>query len=217
MSIIMGVVTNKFVVMSSDSRAEMIDSDGTTIYRENFKKIFRVNDNTVIGFTGNSPISVLNSNGLLDIEDINPKEYCEILFDMLGGGEIVSSKSFNVLILGKYSTVAGFGGSFHTDDGTLQNSIIINDEKNIWTPILPPPTIDYKEIQQYYRSIIVNEFINSKEEELIEKIKKINEELIRKVAEIDSSVNRRCRHIIISFENNMNCIGNATSNHEIAD
>lgn len=123
MSMIIGTISPQLAVLSGDQRA--VDHNGI-IYSENFHKIFKVNSNTLIGFTGDStPATYLKEHGYLSQPDkIDAKEFSNYLFGQIGGGGL--NANTNILIIGKTKNNNGWVTVFNSKDAnpSLQREFI---------------------------------------------------------------------------------------------
>lgn len=116
MSIVVATVNAYFAVMSGDKRGVSEKNI------EDIQKVFRLNENILIGFTGSySVIQVLNEYGYLDVsKNKKPKEYANELFSILGGNKIVEEKYTNILIVGREDENKGYVCFFNTSDNKMQ-------------------------------------------------------------------------------------------------
>lgn len=151
LSIVIGSVLSKTVLMSADRRA--VNKDGT--FQENFSKIFKVNKNVLIGFTGSASVSkILNENNFFKRDnDIKPIEYAKEIFNILGKGQV--NKETNIMILGKETEVDSYFSLFTTVSTKIEvEKIISNDE--ILNFVMPPADLaeSQDEINKSFRSRI---------------------------------------------------------------
>lgn len=156
MSIVVATVNPYFAVMSGDKKGV----GSKTI--ENIQKIFKLNEDLLIGFTGSySVIQVLNEQGYLDISgDKKPREFASELFNTLGGDRIIDEKSTNILIVGRQSEKIGYCCVFNTSNHEMQIDRELTGLENI-NYVLPPDdtqkthddfTVDYKRRLKYFET-----------------------------------------------------------------
>jgi len=200
MSMVIGSVTGQFAVISGDTRATYTSDSGVQ-YDDRFHKVFMVNRNILIGFTGSGDgISVLRDNQYLSRpNDEYADKYASWLFDLLGGHRI--NKPFNIMIIGRTIKNTGWVTCFNTDDSQPQ----INEELIKQGMILPfPPEdggVDADSLLAEYRPILADILHTSVSvEQAIGRVKDFQEGKIQSVSHKAQSVNSLPETYSLNFE-----------------
>ena len=194
MSCVIGTVFRNFAIISGDTR---LSKDSGETVSDTYSKVFKVNQNVLVGFTGSgNAVDILNKNGIFDKDDCpSAEDYLEFLWLLLGNRVVDERNHCNILVLGKSKLNNGFGGNFHSSDDNIQNQLYLNDNSNVWNPILTPPNVDYEYYQEFLISnvqYVIAEQINSpvfSRGMAIKKIKEIHREIILEISKKDKSVN----------------------------
>lgn len=204
MSCVIGTVFKNFAIISGDTR---LSKDSGETISDTYSKVFKVNQNVLVGFTGSgNAVDVLNKKGIFDKDDCpSAEDYLEFLWLLLGNRVVNEPNHCNILVLGKSKTNYGFGGNFRTSDENIQNQLYLKDHRNVWNPILTPPNADY----EYYQEILISKVQFVIAEQIIspvfsrgiaiKKIKEIHREIILEISEIDKSVNSNVEQHVIKW------------------
>ena len=204
MSCVIGTVFRNFAIISGDTR---LSKDSGETVSDTYSKVFKVNQNVLVGFTcsGNA-VDILNKNGIFDKDDCpSAEDYLEFLWLLLGIRVVDERNHCNILVLGKSKLNNGFGGNFHSSDDNIQNQLYLNDNSNVWNPILTPPNVDYEYYQEFLISnvqYVIAEQINSpvfSRGMAIKKIKEIHREIIIEISKKDKSVNSNVEQYVIKW------------------
>lgn len=204
MSCVIGTVFKNFAIISGDTR---LSKDSGETVSDTYSKVFNVNQNVLVGFTGSAnAVDVLNQNGIFDKYDFpSAEDYLEFLWLLLGNRVVDEPNHCNILVLGKSKLNNGFGGNFHSSDANIQNQLYLNDNRNVWNPILTPPNVDYEYYQEFLISkvqYVIAEQINSpvfSRGMAIKKIKEIHREIILEISKKDKSVNSNVEQYVIKW------------------
>lgn len=118
MSMVIAVATPQIVMIAGDTR--VMKQDGTVLSNE-FHKVFKVNSNILIGFTGSGDVvNVLNELKYLSRPDDEfADEYANELFDTIAGDKIIE-KNANIVILGRAKNGNTHISFFNTSDQEFQ-------------------------------------------------------------------------------------------------
>ena len=83
MSCVIGTVFKNFAIISGDTR---LSKDSGETISDTYSKVFKVNQNVLVGFTGSgNAVDVLNKNGIFDKDDCpSAEDYLEFLWLLLG-------------------------------------------------------------------------------------------------------------------------------------
>lgn len=204
MSCVIGTVFKNFAIISGDTR---LSKDSGETVSDRYYKVFKVNQNVLVGFTGSgNTVDVLNKKGIFDKDDCpSVEDYLEFLWLLLGNRVVNEPNHCNILVLGKSKTNYGFGGNFRTSDENIQNQLYLKDHRNVWNPILTPPNADY----EYYQEILISKVQFVIAEQIIspvfsrgiaiKKIKEIHREIILEISKIDESVNSNVEQHVIKW------------------
>lgn len=187
MSMVVCTVTKEFLLMSSDSRGVDEEKD---IVLSDIKKIYKPNDNVLVGFTGDYKVpEILGKNGFFNMPGIFADEYAEYLLRSLIGenGNIVS----NIIVAGKGKENHIYISFFHAGDTTMQMSEYVPDKKTITIP-LTPPTIDFAKV--FHK---INREVSEIIDLTINNLKVIHKQNIVEVAKIDTSVDENIVYFAI--------------------
>ena len=204
LSCVIGTVFRNFAIISGDMR---LSKDSGETVSDTYSKVFKVNQNVLVGFTGSgNAVDVLNKNGIFDKDDCpSAEDYLEFLWLLLGNRVVDEPNHCNILVLGKSKLNNGFGGNFHSSDANIQNQLYLNDNRNVWNPILTPPNVDYEYYQEFLISkvqYVIAEQINSpvfSRGMAIKKIKEIHREIILEISKKDKSVNSNVEQYVIKW------------------
>jgi len=204
LSCVIGTVFKNFAIISGDTR---LSKDSGETVSDTYSKVFKVNQNVLVGFTGSAnAVDVLNQNGIFDKYDFpSAEDYLEFLWLLLGNRVVDEPNHCNILVLGKSKLNNGFGGNFHSSDANIQNQLYLNDNRNVWNPILTPPNVDYEYYQEFLISkvqYVIAEQINSpvfSRGMAIKKIKEIHREIILEISKKDKSVNSNVEQYVIKW------------------
>ena len=122
MSCVIGTVFKNFAIISGDMR---LSKDSGETVSDKYSKVFKVNQNVLVGFTGSGDaVDILNKNGIFDKDDCpSSEDYLEFLWLLLGNRVVNEPNHCNILVLGKSKTNYGFGGNFHMSDDNIQNQL----------------------------------------------------------------------------------------------
>ena len=204
MSCVIGTVFKNFAIISGDTR---LSKDSGETISDTFSKVFKINQNVLVGFTGSgSAVDVLNKNGIFDKDDCpSAEDYLEFLWLLLGNRVVNEPNHCNILVLGKSKLNYGFGGNFHMSDDDVQNQLHLTDHRNVWAPIMTPPNVDYEYYQDLVNSkvqfIIAEQIISPvfSRGMAIKKIKEIHREIILEISKKDKSVNSNIEQHVIKW------------------
>lgn len=204
LSCVIGTVFKNFAIISGDMR---LSKDSGETVSDTYSKVFKVNQNVLVGFTGSAnAVDVLNKNGIFNKDDRpSAEDYLEFLWLLLGNRVVDEPNHCNILVLGKSKLNNGFGGNFHLSDANIQNQLYLNDNRNVWNPILTPPNVDYEYYQEFLISkvqYVIAEQINSpvfSRGMAIKKIKEIHREIILEISKKDKSVNSNIEQHVIKW------------------
>lgn len=204
MSCVIGTVFRNFAIISGDTR---LSKDSGETVSDTYSKVFKVNQNVLVGFTGSgNAVDILNKNGIFYKDDCpSAEDYLEFLWLLLGNRVVDERNHCNILVLGKSKLNNGFGGNFHSSDDNIQNQLYLNDNSNVWNPILTPPNVDYEYYQEFLISnvqYVIAEQINSpvfSRGMAIKKIKEIHREIILEISKKDKSVNSNVEQYVIKW------------------
>lgn len=200
MSMVIGFTTGQFAVISGDTRATYT-GNGEVKHDDAFHKIFRVNNNILVGFTGNGDgIRVLKDYSFLKRpDDEYADKYASRIFDELGGHRI--DKPFNMMIIGRTVNKTGWATIFNTDDSQPQ----VNKEFINQAMVFPFPPADGRVDANYlvaeYTPSLANILHTSVSvEQAITRVAKFQEEKIKSISNIVQSVNSLPETYSLKFE-----------------
>ena len=204
MSCVIGTVFKNFAIISGDTR---LSKDSGETISDTFSKVFKINQNVLVGFTGSGgAVDVLNQNGIFDKDDCpSAEDYLEFLWLLLGNRVVNEPNHCNILVFGKSKMNYGFGGNFHMSDDDVQNQLHLTDHRNVWSPIMTPPNVDYEYYQDLVNSkvqfIIAEQIISPvfSRGMAIKKIKEIHREIILEISKKDKSVNSNIEQYVIKW------------------
>lgn len=192
MSIILLTATSHYILISGDKRA--IYPDGRI--DNNFSKIFRVNNNIIIGFTGSGvvPVQLKNHGYLNEPDNVFPREYTETMFDILGENKI--HHETNIVIAGKTDSNRVYISIFKTDSKDIECQRELNDSE-IFNFVMSP--IEYADMQFQlnclYRERVESIDINSNS--FVEDVKEIQSDFIKEISKNALSVNSNVETIVL--------------------
>lgn len=204
LSCVIGTVFRNFAIISGDMR---LSKDSGETVSDTYSKVFKVNQNVLVGFTGSgNAVDILNKNGIFDKDDCpSAEDYLEFLFLLLGNKVVAEPNHCNILVLGRSKLNSGFGGNFRTSDDNVQNQLYLTDHRNVWVPILTPPNVDY----EYYQDLVNSKVRYIIAEQLtdqvfsrgmaIKKIKEIHREIILEISKKDKSVNCNIEQYVLKW------------------
>ena len=204
MSCVIGTVFKNFAIISGDMR---LSKDSGEIVSDTYSKVFKVNQNVLVGFTGSgNAVDVLNKKGIFDKDDCpSAEDFLEFLWLLLGNRVVNEPNHFNILVLGKSKMNYGFGGNFHMSEDDVQNQLHLTDHRNVWAPIMTPPNVDYEYYQDLVNSkvqfIIAEQIISPVFSRgiAIKKIKEVHREIILEISKKDRSVNSNIEQHVIKW------------------
>lgn len=204
MSCVIGTVFRNFAIISGDTR---LSNDSGETVSEKYSKVFKVNQNVLVGFTGSgNAVDVLNKKGIFDKDDCpSAEDFLEILWLLLGNRVVNEPNHCNILVLGKSKMNYGFGGNFHMSEDDVQNQLHLTDHRNVWVPIMTPPNVDYEYYQDLVNSkvhfIIAEQIISPVFSRgiAIKKIKEVHREIILEISKKDKSVNSNIEQHVIKW------------------
>ena len=204
MSCVIGTVFRNFAIISGDTR---LSNDSGETVSEKYSKVFKVNQNVLVGFTGSgNAVDVLNKNGIFDKDDCpSAEDFLEFLCLLLGNRVVNEPNHCNILVLGKSKMNYGFGGNFHMSEDDVQNQLHLTDHRNVWAPIMTPPNVDYEYYQDLVNSkvqfIIAEQIISPVFSRgiAIKKIKEVHREIILEISKKDKSVNSNIEQHVIKW------------------
>ena len=204
MSCVIGTVFRNFAIISGDTR---LSNDSGETVSEKYSKVFKVNQNVLVGFTGSGgAVDVLNKNGIFDKDDCpSAEDYLEFLWLLLGNKVVNEPNHCNILVLGKSKLNYGFGGNFHMSEDDVQNQLHLTDDRNVWAPIMTSPNVDYEYYQDLVNSkvqfIIAEQIISPVFSRgiAIKKIKEVHREIILEISKKDKSVNSNIEQHVIKW------------------
>ena len=204
MSCVIGTVFRNFAIISGDTR---LSNDSGETVSEKYSKVFKVNQNVLVGFTGSgNAVDVLNKNGIFDKVDCpSAEDFLEFLWLLLDNRVVNEPNNCNILVFGKSKMNYGFGGNFHMSEDDVQNQLHLTDHRNVWSPILTPPDVDYEYYQDLVNSkvqfIIAEQIISPVFSRglAIKKIKEVHREIILEISKKDRSVNSNIEQHVIKW------------------
>lgn len=184
-----------------------LSKDSGETVSDTYSKVFKVNQNVLVGFTGSgNAVDVLNKKGIFDKDDCpSAEDYLEFLWFLLGNRVVNEPNHCNILVFGKSKLNYGFGGNFHMSDDDVQNQLHLTDHRNVWAPIMTPPNVDYEYYQDLVNSkvqfIIAEQIISPvfSRGMAIKKIKEIHREIILEISKKDRSVNSNIEQYVIKW------------------